>query len=295
MSQCQPAVLRPVPVIGRYLTFAMFDPSPDALRLSLRRLADLVDGTQVLAGLGAELVQALGAHVPGLRPFTALAGPGVSVPATHGALCCWLRGDDMGALLHLTRRLQQAVAPALVLRNLVDGFRHGSGRDLTGYEDGTENPVEQAALDAAVVQETGSSMDGSSFMTVQQWQHDFDKFEAMPAHAQDHMVGRRRSDNEELDDAPASAHVKRTAQESFDPTAFVLRRSMPWVSGTQGGLVFVAFGCSFAAFEAQMQRMAGLDDGVVDAMFGMSKPLTGANFWCPPLQQGRLDLRQLDL
>jgi putative iron-dependent peroxidase len=47
---------------------------------------------------------------------------------------------------------------------------------------------------------------------------------------QDHAVGRRRSDNEELDDAPESAHVKRTAQESFEPEAFVVRRSMPWWS-----------------------------------------------------------------
>jgi putative iron-dependent peroxidase len=109
------------------------------------------------------------------------------------------------------------------------------------------------------------------------------------------MVGRRRTDNEELDDAPESAHVKRTAQESFEPEAFVLRRSMPWNLGMQSGLMFVAFGHSFDAFEVQMRRMAGLEDGVVDALFGMSRPLTGANFWCPPMIEGRLDWRQLGL
>jgi len=30
---------------------------------------------------------------------------------------------------------------------------------------------------------------------------------------QDNTIGRRRRDNDELDEAPASAHVKRTAQE----------------------------------------------------------------------------------
>ena len=34
------------------------------------------------------------------------------------------------------------------------------------------------------------------------------------------LGGRRHRDNEELDDAPPSAHVKRTAQESFTPEAF---------------------------------------------------------------------------
>jgi hypothetical protein len=33
----------------------------------------------------------------------------------------------------------------------------------------------------------------------------------------------------------------------------------------QAGLMFVAFGKSHDAFEAQMRRMAGLDDGILDA------------------------------
>ena len=49
---------------------------------------------------------------------------------------------------------------------------------------------------------------------------------AMSRKQQDHSIGRRKSDNQELGNAPASAHVKRTAQESFFPEAFVLRRSM---------------------------------------------------------------------
>ena len=52
------------------------------------------------------------------------------------------------------------------------------------------------------------------------------------------------SDNEELEDAPESAHVKRTAQEDFEPEAFVVRRSMPWADATSEGLEFVAFGAT---------------------------------------------------
>ncbi|MBK1685044.1 Dyp-type peroxidase [Rhodoferax fermentans] len=300
MVACQPAVLAEVPKLGRYVFFSVASVSVDLVRSALTRLAALADGTQVLVGLGPELVQLLGAEVPGLRAFTALSGPGVLVPATPSALCCWLRGDDLGDLMHLTRRLQQALAPGLTLDQVIDGFRHGlgpqgHGLDLTGYEDGLENPVDDAALEAALVQGAGPGLDGSSFMVVQQWRHNLDAFEAMSPEQQDHTVGRRRSDSEELDDAPESAHVKRTAQESFSPEAFVLRRSMPWVQGEQAGLVFVAFGRSFDAFEAQMRRMAGLDDGLVDAMFAISRPVTGAHFWCPPVLGGRLDLRQVGL
>lgn len=112
---------------------------------------------------------------------------------------------------------------------------------------------------------------------------------------QDQAIGRRRSDNAELDDAPPSAHVKRTAQESFEPEAFMLRRSMPWADATMAGLVFVAFGKSFDAFEAQLRRMIGAEDGIIDALFGFTRPVSGAYFCCPPMQLGRLDLRALGL
>jgi putative iron-dependent peroxidase len=49
--------------------------------------------------------------------------------------------------------------------------------------------------------------------------------------------------------------LKRTAQESFTPQAFVVRRSMPWAKGLRGGLNFVAFGKSFDNFEARLRRM----------------------------------------
>ena len=78
----------------------------------------------------------------------------------------------------------------------------------------------------------------------------------------DNSIGRRRSDDKELGGAPRSVHVKRTAQESFTPEAFILRRSMPWSDGNNGGLNFVAFGKSFDAFEAQRKRMVGAEDGI---------------------------------
>ena len=117
----------------------------------------------------------------------------------------------------------------------------------------------------------------------------------MTTEEQDNAIGRRKSDNEELGDAPPSAHVKRTAQESFDPEAFVLRRSMPWADGSAAGLVFVAFGKSFAAFEAQLRRMVGAEDGITDALFRFTRPVSGAYFWCPPMKEGRLDLSALGL
>ena len=42
--------------------------------------------------------------------------------------------------------------------------------------------------------------------------------------------------------------------------------------------MFAASGKSFEAFELQLKRMAGVDDGITDAVFKMSKPVTGSYF-----------------
>jgi len=130
---------------------------------------------------------------------------------------------------------------------------------------------------------------------VQQWVHDLDRFQYLSKTQQDHTIGRRISDNEEIDDAPLSAHVKRTAQEDFDPDAFVLRRSMPCSDSERSGLVCVAFGHSFDAFEALLRRMMGKDDGITDALFGFTHPVTGSYFWCPPRSGDDIDLRAIGL
>lgn len=305
MSSAQTGLLAPVPAHARYLFWSLAQPhaTREALVAALQALRDRADGERVVVWLGPALVATLGAEVPGLRDMPDLSGPEAAVPVTPSALCLWLRAsptDDRGALVSLTHELERALAPALRLDRVVEGFRHGEGpnghgRDLTGYEDGTENPEGDAALEAAIVQGAGAGLDGGSLIALQQWQHDFAAFARLGPHGQDHAIGRRRADNEELDDAPESAHVKRTAQEDFEPEAFVLRRSMPWAHDRDAGLMFVAAGRSFQAFEAQMRRMSGQEDGLRDALFGFSRPLTGSYYWAPPMQGGRLDLRRLSL
>ena len=291
LKNFQTGILAGVPCAARYLTFAVANPR--RLRPALAALAAAVDGESVVMGVGANLVDHLGAAIDGLRPFPRLRGAKVQVPTTPAVLWCWLRGEDQGELLHRSRAIEAVAGDAFKVDSLAAGFRHREGRDLTGYVDGTENPKGAKASRTAIVTGKGAGLDGSSFVAVQRWQHDFEGFDAMSMRDQDNAIGRRRRDNVELAGAPVSAHVKRTAQESFEPEAFVVRRSMPWVDGQRAGLMFVAFGASFDAFEAQMRRMAGVDDGVVDALFRFTRPLTGAYYWCPPVKRGKLDVSSL--
>jgi len=293
MTTAQPGILLPLPNLARYLSFSLADSS--RLVECLQALRVLADGENTLAGFGQSLVSAIGAKIPGLKSFPQISAPGLSIENAPEAAWVWLRGADRGEILHRSRRITRSMTPAFQLEETWDAFKYGEGRDLSGYEDGTENPTGDAAVSAAIVGAQQPALAGSSFVATQRWCHNFERFESMPEDAQDNAIGRRQSDNEELDDAPESAHVKRTAQESFTPEAFVLRRSMPWAEGNAGGLMFVAFGASFDAFEAQLKRMIGADDGIVDALFNFTQPVSGAYFWCPALKDGQLDLAPLGL
>jgi porphyrinogen peroxidase len=291
MSTSQAGILADLPDLSRYLEFSLMpDSDPTSV---LRDLATRKLGAEMVIGVGSGVVSNLKGSVPGLRAFPAMSGPGVEVPSTQADVWCWIRGTDRGEITHLSRSVSAQLSPAFERSRLVDGFKFDVsreiGRDLSGYEDGTENPEGGDAVAAAI------GPDGSSFVGVQKWVHDLDHFQSLPQDDRDNIFGRRVSDNEEFDEAPESAHVKRTAQESFDPEAFVVRRSMPWADESGEGLVFVSFGKSLDAFEAQLRRMTGQEDGITDGLFRFTRPVSGSYFWCPPVVDNTLDLSAIGL
>jgi porphyrinogen peroxidase len=284
----QPGISLPVPALAQHLFFNLKPSAETALaRSALRQLLQASDGKRSVIGLSLRLCHELGISAPAeLKAFAPPAKSKIKLPDTQSDVWIWLRskaqddGLQQAALLSAQRDFMHVLGDQFDLKDSVHCFRHGSGRDLTGYEDGTENPKGKRALAA------GLSAGGSSFVAIQKWQHRWAKIEAMSERERNLAVGRVRSSNAELDTAPPSAHVKRTAQEDFtlsDGSAgFSLRRSMPWKDAQQSGLMFVSFGKNFEAFEAQLARMTGAEDGITDAMFRMSKPVSGAYFWCPP-------------
>jgi porphyrinogen peroxidase len=293
MSTPQGGILADVPSLSRYLEFNLI-PDTDPLQV-LRGLAARSLGTDVVIGFGAGLVIRIGGSVEGLRSFQSASSLGCNVPSTQADVWCWIRGADRGEITHLGRSIARQLAPAFRRSLLVDGFKYDISRDLSGYEDGTENPEGDDAVEAEIVQGAGKGLDGSSFVAVQKWVHDLDHFQSLPQDDRDNIIGRHVSNNEEFDEAPESAHVKRRAQESFDPEAFVVRRSMPWSDENGEGLVFVSFGKLFDAFEAQLRRMTGQEDGIIDGLFRFTRRVSGSYFWCPPVSGDRLDLSALGL
>jgi porphyrinogen peroxidase len=287
-TRSQPIIFRPAPRVGTILVLdgePGFDP-----RMALSAIRTEPCDGRVAIGIGAPLVLALGARVEGLRSFPALAGVGVAFPSTQGALWVFVAGDERDEVLDRALSIRRKLGASWRLREEVDVFRYRGGRDLTGYEDGTENPKGDAAIEAAVIGGASAGVRGGSFVAVQRYLHDLEGFLANEVCARDAIVGRRLDTNEEIADAAASAHVKRSAQESFDPPAFMLRRSMPWGGVVEHGLYFMAFVEALDRFERVLCRMAGLEDGTVDRLLSFSRALSGGYYFCPPLADDGLDL-----
>jgi CDGSH-type Zn-finger protein/uncharacterized Fe-S cluster protein YjdI len=167
-------------------------------------------------------------------------------------------------------------------------FSYRSGRDLTGYQDGSANPEGEDAWAAALIPE-GDWAQGS-FALVQRYLHFRDRFATLPPPSQDHVIGRRIEDDAEIGEAPIAAHIKRTEQEGFDPPAFVLRRSMPWGDTRRHGLQFMAFSSHLDKVQRLLSRMMGLADPVQDAILGHTQAETGALYFIHPVLNGRLKL-----
>ncbi len=296
----QTGILKPIPHLATYLSFTLSDTATKAAASAhVKQLLQIADGQRIVVGLSSALCKMLGIKAPKeLRAFKTPAGGKLKLPETPVDLLVWLRAtpaQDRGDLLAISRKVQALLGDAFVLTEAVEAFQHlsksgknskGINRDLTGYEDGTENPKGQKALDF------GFAADDSSFLAIQKWQHKWDNIAKMSPADQNQTIGRNKQTNAELETAPPSAHIKRTTQEDFtlsDGTeGFTLRRSMPWSDGLNSGLMFAAFGKSFEAFEQQLARMVGADDGITDAVFKMSKPITSSFFWCPPAVNGEI-------
>ena len=155
---------------------------------------------------------------------------------------------------------------------------------MTGFVDGTENPHDEEARAAALIP-AGHTGAGGSFVLTQQWVHDLERFGALGQAEQESVIGRTKPDSIELDDAPPTAHVRRTDVQVDGQALKIYRRSAPFGGLRQHGLYFIAFSREIMIFAMQLDRMFGCaDDGLMDRLTEFSTPVSGAYWFAPPVE-----------
>jgi porphyrinogen peroxidase len=248
---------------------------------SLREPRTTMGGVNLVAGFRPELWRTVAPDdaPPGVEGFNAdLVGvEGFVMPATQHDAVLWLSGSAYDVVFDVARGAIAELHGVASVASETSSWPYRHDRDLTGFIDGTENPTLIDAPEVALVPE-GTPGGGGTILLLQKWAHDAEAWESLPQADQELVIGRTKPDSLELDDKPAQSHVASTDQDTFGK---IFRRNMPYGTVTEHGTMFVGFCAEQRPLAAQLESMAGLNDGTRDALTRFTRPLSGAYYFVP--------------
>jgi putative iron-dependent peroxidase len=246
------------------------------------------DNLSCVMGIGADAWDRLfGQPRPaGLHPFREIkAGPRHAV-ATPGDLLFHIRAKRMDLCFELATQIMNRIGDAIAPVDEVHGFRYFDDRDLIGFVDGTENPTDQAAVDAVYIGAEDPAFAGGTYVIVQKYLHDVRGWNALPIEAQERIIGRTKLDDIELDDAvkPTSAHSALNTIVEDGKEIKIVRDNMPFgrVADGEFGTYFIGYARSPRTIEQMLENMfVGRPPGNYDRLLDFSFAKTGNLFFCP--------------
>ena len=238
-------------------------------------------------GFGAEAWSRLfGAPKPkDLHPFREIRGVHHAV-STPGDILFHIRAATMDLCFELATHIMARLDGSVSTEDEVHGFKFFDDRDLIGFVDGTENPVDQAAVDATVVGEEDAPFAGGSYVIVQKYLHDLKGWNALPVEEQENIIGRHKlSDIEQPDSAKKPyAHNVLTNIEEDGEQLQIVRDNMPFGEIGKGefGTYFIGYARSPDRIEKMLENMfVGDPPGNYDRLLDFSRAVTGSLFFVP--------------
>jgi putative iron-dependent peroxidase len=294
----------PQPVIAQLTKAAMFlvvtinagKANEDAVRAMCSDLAgllravgfrDLEGRLSCVMAVGSDAWDRLfGAPKPkDLHPFREIRGQHHAV-STPGDLLFHIRSTRMDLCFELATQIMSRLGGAVSTADEVHGFSYFDDRDLIGFVDGTENPVDQAAVDATIIGDEDAVFAGGSYVVVQKYLHDVQRWNALPIEAQERIIGRTKLSDIELDDAvkPTSAHNALTTIIENGEQLEILRDNMPFGDVGKGefGTYFIGYARSPRRIEQMLENMfVGRPPGNYDRLLDFSRAVTGTLLFVP--------------
>jgi len=248
---------------------------------------DLEGRLSCVMGFGSEAWdQVFGQPRPrDLHPFREVQGQHHAV-STPGDILFHVRATRMDLCFELATQIMCRLGDAVATVDEVHGFNYFDDRDLIGFVDGTENPVDQAALDAAIIGDEDPAFAGGSYVVVQKYLHDLQSWNALPVEQQEKIIGRTKLADIELDDAvkPTYAHNALTTIVENGEQLEIVRDNMPFGDIGKGefGTYFIGYARSPSRIEQMLVNMfVGRPPGNYDRLLDHSKAVTGTLFFVP--------------
>jgi porphyrinogen peroxidase len=221
-----------------------------------------------------------------LHPFKEILSGGRHAVATPGDLLFHIRAQRMDLCFELAAQIMTRLGGAVSPADETHCFRYFDYRDLIGFVDGTENPRDQAAIDATAIGAEDPVFSGGSYVMVQKYLHDMAGWDALSTEDQERIIGRRKLSDIELDDSvkPTSAHNALTTIEENGREIKILRDNMPFGRPGQGefGTYFIGYSRSPRTTELMLSNMfVGRPPGNYDRLLDFSRAVTGNLFFVP--------------
>jgi putative iron-dependent peroxidase len=220
-----------------------------------------------------------------LHPFREISGVH-HAPSTPGDILFHIRAAGMDLCFELATHIMARLSGAVRAVDEVHGFKVFDDRDLIGFVDGTENPVDQAAIDATTIGDEDAAFAGSSYVIVQKYLHDLERWNKVPVEEQENMIGRHKLSDIEQPDALKKpyAHNVLTNIEDNGQQVQIVRDNMPF--GAVGKGEFGTYFCGYARSPTRIERMLdnmfiGNPPGTYDRLLDFSRAVTGSLFFVP--------------
>ncbi|AKK05302.1 Dyp-type peroxidase family [Corynebacterium mustelae] len=204
------------------------------------------------------------------------------MPATQHDAWIWVASFSRSQSFDVAKHIMAQLSGCFTVADETVGWAYEINRDLTGFEDGTENP---GALEAPgiVGVPAGQPGAGSSVVLFQKWGHRVKEWDDLSVDKQQAVIGRTKHDSVELpeESMPESSHVSRSVVEVDGEEQDVFRRNTSYGELTNHGTTFVGFSFQQWRLEQMLRQMAGADGGPRDALTYFTDALTGAWYVCP--------------
>jgi len=220
-----------------------------------------------------------------LHPFREIRGVHTAV-STPGDILFHIRAASMDLCFELATYIMSRLAGAVTVVDEVHGFKFFDDRDLLGFVDGTENPVGQAADAATLIGDEDAPFAGGSYVIVQKYLHDVERWNRVPVEEQENIIGRHKlSDIEQPDSVKKPyAHNVLTSIEENGEQIQILRDNMPFGEVGKGefGTYFIGYARAPQPIETMLDNMfIGNPPGNYDHLLDFSRAVTGCLFFVP--------------
>lgn len=181
--------------------------APDVVHDALARIGDVSTirfGVSAVIGVAADVWNAIEpGGAPDLGRFVERRGADdVTMAAGQHDLWFFLQASAPDAVFDAARLVERELRDIARVVEEWPSFTYRSSQDMTGFEDGTENPPLSELPGVATVPD-GSPGAGGSVVLLQRWVHDLDSFAELPRDEQEQVIGRTLYDSRGRHPRPA--------------------------------------------------------------------------------------------